>query len=376
MERALTEFSPDREEIMKRIQSFIAAASVAILTMSAYAAQHEGKPDKGDLGAKAPEGAIILFDGSDLSGWQEGEKVGDLLAAGALTKDAYTDFEMHLEFNVNNRPDSDGWQDSGNSGVYIQQRYELQILDSYGRDINERDCGAIYTLKKPDVVVCKPVGEWQAYNIKFQAARFDDSGEKTENARITVHHNGVLIHDDYELPKKTGAGKPEGPDPRPIWLQNHKNPVVFRNIWIVPKESFRWDNSSADHQDLLLGDKKVLRYMHAAHDASTPARSEETYKVYHHVFDASGENLLTKGPGGKYTHHRGIFIGFNKMEFDGKGYDFWHMKNKQGERITQEHQEFIETSADENRASSTMLIHWNDTDGEPVIIERIEIQES
>ena len=83
----------------------------------------------------------------------------------------------------------------------------------------------------PDKIVSKPAGEWQSYDIAFRAARFEGE-KKTENARISVKHNGVLIHNDYELTNKTGAGMKEGPDPMPIKLQGHHNPVQFRNVWI------------------------------------------------------------------------------------------------------------------------------------------------
>jgi len=150
-----------------------------------------------------------------------------------VTPETYQDFRMHVEFNVNNVPNVDP-EKNGNSGVYIQQRYEVQILNSHGvsaEDYKSSYCGSLYRLKKPDQLVCKPAGEWQSYDIVFRAARFDGE-KKTENARITVYQNGQLIHDDYALPRKTGAGKKEGPEPRPIKLQGHHNPVRFRNVWI------------------------------------------------------------------------------------------------------------------------------------------------
>jgi hypothetical protein len=133
-------------------------------------------------------------------------------------------------------PDVKG-QGRGNSGIYIQQRYELQILDSYGLEPKNNECGAVYTFKAPDKNVCKKPGEWQTYDILFHAARYEDKDgkpEKVQNARITVFQNGVLIHDNVEVPRKTGAGQPEGPKPLPILLQEHGNEVSFRNVWIVP----------------------------------------------------------------------------------------------------------------------------------------------
>lgn len=151
-----------------------------------------------------------------------------------VTRTPYRDFQMHVEFNVNDVPDAKRAEDNGNSGIYIQQRYEVQILNSFGiaaEDYKPAYAGSIYKIKKPDQLVSKKAGEWQAYDIVFRAARFE--GEtKTENARITVYHNGVLIHDDFSIPNKTGAGHKEGPDPGLIKLQGHDNPVQFRNIWI------------------------------------------------------------------------------------------------------------------------------------------------
>ncbi len=150
-----------------------------------------------------------------------------------ITPGAYQDFRMHLEFNVNDAGDVPP-EKNGNSGVYIQQRYELQILNSYGvseQDYKNNYCSSIYRMKKPDKLVCKPAGQWQSFDIAFRAARFD--GEtKIQNARITVYQNGELIHDDYVMTRKTGAGKKEDATERPIKLQGHHNQVRFRNIWI------------------------------------------------------------------------------------------------------------------------------------------------
>ena len=150
-----------------------------------------------------------------------------------VTPETYADFRLHLEFNVNKKPGANP-EKSGNSGVYIQQRYEIQISDAHGVPKDEYKasyCGSVYRQKMPDKLVAKPAGEWQSYDMVFRAARFED-GKKTEKARITVMHNGVVIHDDYAITNKTGAGKKEGPEPGPIKLQGHDNPVKFRNVWI------------------------------------------------------------------------------------------------------------------------------------------------
>ncbi|MDG2399436.1 MAG: DUF1080 domain-containing protein [Akkermansiaceae bacterium] len=150
-----------------------------------------------------------------------------------VTPQTYSDFQMHVEFNVNSVPNVDA-EKNGNSGIYIQKRYELQILNSHGvsaKNYKASYAGSLYRQKQPDQLVSKPAGEWQTYDIVFRAARFKD-GKRVEKARISVQHNGVLIHDDYALANKTGAGQKEGPEPGPIKFQGHHNPVKFRNVWI------------------------------------------------------------------------------------------------------------------------------------------------
>jgi len=192
-----------------------------------------------------PKNAVALFDGTDLSYWQRdgGGEIGWKVADGTLqiapksgsivTRKPVEDFILHAEFKTPQLPPDVTGQGRGNSGIYIQRRYELQILDSYGLEPQFNDCGSIYRFKAPDCNVCKKPGEWQSYDVRFRAARFEGD-KKVENARITVYQNGVLIHDDVEVPNKTGAGRAEGPEPLPILLQDHGNAVTFRNIWIVP----------------------------------------------------------------------------------------------------------------------------------------------
>lgn len=154
-----------------------------------------------------------------------------------VTKDAYGDMLLHVEFNCNDKG-GDNLEANGNSGVYIQERYEVQIQNAFGipeEEFTSSYCGSIYKMKKPDKLVAKPAGEWQSFDIVFRAARFEGE-KKTEDARITVYHNGVLIHDDYAMPRKTGAGMKEGPEPMPLKLQGHNNPVKFRNVWVTPLE--------------------------------------------------------------------------------------------------------------------------------------------
>lgn len=198
--------------------------------------------------AKAPKDALILFDGKKVDQlvadggkeefpWliQDGHMEVVTGAGSLVTEKAYNDFRMHVEFATPDMPGKKG-QARGNSGVYIQRRYEIQILDSYGDEPVINSCAAIYKFRPADSNQCRKPTEWQAYDILFRAARWDGEGDdakKTENARVSVWHNGVLVHDDVELPNKTGAGKPEGPAPGQILLQNHKDQVRFRNVWIV-----------------------------------------------------------------------------------------------------------------------------------------------
>jgi hypothetical protein len=185
------------------------------------------------LGALPPPGALVLFDGSNADHFVNGKVVdGGLLAEGADTKQPLGDFFLHLEFKTPYMPQARG-QGRGNSGVYIQGRYEVQVLDSFGLKGEDNECGGLYKTKAPELNMCLPPLVWQTYDIYFTAPRFGDGGKKTANARLTVRHNDVLVHNDIEVPNKTGGGSAEGPDRRPLKLQNHGNPVRFRNIWLI-----------------------------------------------------------------------------------------------------------------------------------------------
>lgn len=180
-----------------------------------------------------PSNAVVLFDGTSAEAF-EGGRINDegLLEVGPLLKTPVRDFRLHLEFRTPYMPYARG-QGRGNSGVYIQQRYEVQILDSFGLDGVANECGGLYTQQPPAVNMCLPPLSWQTYDIYFTAARFTATGEKRVPARITVLHNGELIHTVHDIKNKTGAGKPETAEDRPILLQNHGNPVNFRNIWLI-----------------------------------------------------------------------------------------------------------------------------------------------
>ena len=191
------------------------------------------------IGEKAPEGADVLFaKPGDESNWAGGKLVelsdGKYLNTGIKTKKLYGSFKAHIEFRLPWMPSSTG-QGRGNSGFYLQDRYELQVLDSFGLKGENNECGGIYTLHKPSVNMCLPPMVWQTYDIDFTAAAFDGD-KKTKAARVTILHNGVKIHDGVELKNSTGGGQPESGKPGAIQLQNHGDPLVFRNAWIIDKK--------------------------------------------------------------------------------------------------------------------------------------------
>lgn len=184
------------------------------------------------LGRRPPRHARVLFDGKDASSFKNARIQNDLLQIGTELIPTYRDYELHLEFLLPYMPYARS-QGRANSGVYLQSRYEVQILDSFGLEGKFNECGALYRYLPPDQNMAFPPLTWQTYDITFRAPRYDRSGEKICNARITVLHNGVPVHERVNLERKTGAGRTEGPIPLPIKFQDHGNPVQFRNIWIV-----------------------------------------------------------------------------------------------------------------------------------------------
>ena len=190
------------------------------------------------IGAKPPEGAVVLFDGTSAEHWENGRmENGHLLSSGCTSKRKFGDYTLHLEFRTPYKPTARG-QQRGNSGIYHSGRWETQILDSFGLDGKDNECGGIYSISKPRLNMCLPPLVWQTYDVGFIAARFDAAGKRIAWPRITVRLNGVLVHEDLELSKDFTTSAPlskpmEGPE-GPVFLQAHGNPVAFRNIWIVP----------------------------------------------------------------------------------------------------------------------------------------------
>ena len=225
-----------------RIRLVLAVA--AGLTLASLAARSGGKTlfvaDE-----TTPSDAVVLFDGRDLSNWvyvSSDKPAAWRVETGCMevrggnirTKQEFADCQLHVEFWLPLMPDAKG-QGRANSGVYLQGKYEVQVLDSYGLDSRDNDCGAIYGVAAPMVNACRPPERWQSYDIVFRAARFNDKNEISSKPRMTVFHNGVLIHENVEIPGTTTAAISEGDGALgPVMLQDHGNTVRYRNIWIRP----------------------------------------------------------------------------------------------------------------------------------------------
>jgi hypothetical protein len=199
------------------------------------------------LGAKPPAGAIVLLpfeEGkvTNLDQWTNREWTCN--PDGSIqvhrghnwTKERFGSFKLHLEFYVPFLPAERG-PARGNSGVFLQNSYQIQVLDSFGEPLTEVTCGAITGRKSPDVYAALPPGQWQAFDIDFQAPRFNEiNGERTKSALLTVLFNGVKIHDAVELLGVTGGALSLPNKTGPLRLQDHNDPVRFRNIWLVEKK--------------------------------------------------------------------------------------------------------------------------------------------
>ncbi len=204
-----------------------------------------------------PSDAIVLFDGTDLSHWRdaEGGPAKWTIRDGVMesvpnsgyvfSADSFGDVQLHIEWAAPVRANGRG-QGRGNSGVFLMGLYEVQVLDSYENDTYpDGQAAAIYGQYPPLVNACRPAGEWQSFDIVFRRARFHRDGTLAKAARITVLHNGVLVQDNVEIwgPTTWLQNRPytSHPDKLPLSLQDHGNPVRFRNIWL--RELREWDES-------------------------------------------------------------------------------------------------------------------------------------
>jgi 3-keto-disaccharide hydrolase len=212
----------------------------------------ENQDDVDAAMVRPPQGAVVLFDGKALSRWvnrKDGKPAGWTVQDGymevkpgngdILTIDKFTDYKLHLEFWLPLMAEAQG-QGRANSGVYNQGRIEVQVLDSYGQPPRDNEAGGIYKVAVPLRNASKKPEKWQTYDITYRAPRIGPDGKQTEKGRITVLHNGTLIHDNvaFDAQTTTAGLPPEGNDyskPGPILLQDHGNKVRYRNIWIVPE---------------------------------------------------------------------------------------------------------------------------------------------
>lgn len=191
---------------------------------------------------RPPSDAIVLFDGRDLSAFENGDKwlVKDgycqVQGGGITSKQSFGDCQLHLEFATPAEVKGNG-QGRGNSGVYLMGKYEVQVLDSYdNKTYFDGQCGAIYKQQPPIVNACRGPGQWQTYDIIFRAPRFNTDGSVAQPAAVTVLHNGILVQNHYELLGGTYFDRAPGyeahPEKLPLHIQDHGNPMRFRNIWI------------------------------------------------------------------------------------------------------------------------------------------------
>lgn len=235
---------------MKRVTVSLAALCVAAIFGSLIAGEWKsGKvwpeppvvsPGKTD--DAPPSDAIVLFGGEDLSAWNNGEKwevadgVATVRGANIETKQEFGDCQIHIEWMSPEEVKGSG-QGRGNSGIFLMGRYEIQILDSYENETYfDGQAASVYKQNPPLVNACRKPGEWQSFDIVFTAPKYED-GKVVEPAYVTVFHNGVLVQNHFALEGSTAWHKPpeydkDHPTKAPIRLQNHGNPVKYRNIWI------------------------------------------------------------------------------------------------------------------------------------------------
>ena len=196
----------------------------------------------GDTAADPPSDAMILFDGKDMSAWNDAEtwKVEEgtvIVGSKQITsKESFGDCQLHVEWSAPSPPKGDG-QGRGNSGIFFMDRYEIQVLDSYNNETyHDGQAGAIYKQTPPAVNAMRPPGQWNTYDVFWTAPRFNEDGQLESPAYITAVHNGVLILNHFELLGDTPYTRPPQytthPPTGPIRIQDHGNPVRYRNIWV------------------------------------------------------------------------------------------------------------------------------------------------
>jgi hypothetical protein len=208
-----------------------------------------GTESTADRPGKPPSDAVVLFDGTDLSQWKSarggepGWKVenGELVVVGKsgdiVTKEPFGDCQLHVEWAAPTPPAGSS-QGRGNSGIKFMGKYEVQVLDSYENPTYaDGGAGSVYGQYPPLVNVSRPAGEWQTFDVIFRAPRFASDGKVVGPATVTLLHNGVLVQDHVELSGPTGKARspyPPHADKLPMLLQDHNNPVRYRNIWVRP----------------------------------------------------------------------------------------------------------------------------------------------
>jgi Domain of Unknown Function (DUF1080) len=216
---------------------------LALCPSTILAFQIDSRPNDATLGARPPAGAVVVFNGANLEGWVKTDGktpatwpvhdgVFTVGRGNIMTQKTFGDFQLHLEFNVPYMPKARG-QGRGNSGVFLTGNHELQVLDSYKLKLRSDDCGAIYKQITPAVNACKPPLQWQTYDVTFHKARVEN-GKVVKKARVTVEHNGIKTIDNAEISITPGGIDVTDGKDGPLILQDHGNPIEYRNIWIKP----------------------------------------------------------------------------------------------------------------------------------------------